>query len=93
MSAEKVVLAYSGGLDTSCLIPWLREKHGYDVIACLVDAGRVKSIPQIIERARQQTVNQSRAGRPKGSIQAVDPRRISQPPRASGRAISGKRAS
>jgi len=52
MSAEKVVLAYSGGLDTSCLIPWLREKYGYDVIACLIDAGRVKSIPQIIERAR-----------------------------------------
>jgi argininosuccinate synthase len=47
-----VVLAYSGGLDTSALIPWLREKYGYDVIACLVDAGRVKNIPQIMERAR-----------------------------------------
>jgi len=47
----KVVLAYSGGLDTSALIPWLKEKHGYDVIACLVDAGRVKNIPQIMERA------------------------------------------
>ena len=52
MSAEKVVLAYSGGLDTSCLIPWLKEKYGYDVVACLVDAGRVKNIPQILERAR-----------------------------------------
>jgi argininosuccinate synthase len=52
MSTEKVVLAYSGGLDTSCLIPWLKERYGYDVIACLVDAGRVKHIPQIMERAR-----------------------------------------
>ncbi|HQJ27472.1 MAG TPA: argininosuccinate synthase, partial [Thermoleophilia bacterium] len=31
--SEKVVLAYSGGLDTSALIPWLKEKYGYDVIA------------------------------------------------------------
>jgi argininosuccinate synthase len=52
MSAEKVVLAYSGGLDTSCLIPWLKEKYGYEVIACLVDAGRVKNIPQIMARAQ-----------------------------------------
>ncbi len=50
--SKKAVLAYSGGLDTSALIPWLKEKYGYDVIACLVDAGRVKGIPQIIERAR-----------------------------------------
>ena len=52
MSSERIVLAYSGGLDTSCLIPWLKEKYGYDVVACLVDAGRVKNIPQILERAR-----------------------------------------
>ena len=47
----KVVLAYSGGLDTSALIPWLKEKYGYDVIACLVDLGRVRDIPSIMERA------------------------------------------
>jgi argininosuccinate synthase len=46
-----VVLAYSGGLDTSALIPWLREKYGYDVVACLVDLGRVKDIPMMMERA------------------------------------------
>ena len=46
-----VVLAYSGGLDTSALIPWLKEKYGYDVVACLIDAGRVKGIPAIMERA------------------------------------------
>ncbi len=47
-----VVLAYSGGLDTSALIPWLKEKYGYDVVACLVDIGRVKDVPGIVARAR-----------------------------------------
>ncbi len=47
-----VVLAYSGGLDTSALIPWLKEKYGYDVIACLVDLGRVRDIPGIMARAK-----------------------------------------
>ena len=32
MSKEKVVLAYSGGLDTTAIIPWLKETFGYDVI-------------------------------------------------------------
>jgi argininosuccinate synthase len=50
--ADKAVLAYSGGLDTSALIPWLKEKYDYDVIACLIDAGRVKHIPEIMERAK-----------------------------------------
>jgi argininosuccinate synthase len=49
---DKVVLAYSGGLDTSALVPWLKEKFGYEVIACLVDLGRVKDIPGIVERAK-----------------------------------------
>ena len=46
-----VVLAYSGGLDTSALIPWLKEKYGFDVVACLVDLGRVRDIPGIMARA------------------------------------------
>jgi argininosuccinate synthase len=50
--SEKVVLAYSGGLDTSALIPWLKEKYGYDVIACLINAGRVKDIPGVMARAK-----------------------------------------
>ena len=33
MAKEKVVLAYSGGLDTSIIIPWLKENYDYDVIA------------------------------------------------------------
>jgi argininosuccinate synthase len=47
-----VVLAYSGGLDTSALIPWLKEKYGYDVVACLINMGRVRDIPEIMARAK-----------------------------------------
>jgi len=36
---EKVVLAYSGGLDTSIIIPWLKEHYSYDVIAMVGDVG------------------------------------------------------
>ena len=36
---EKVVLAYSGGLDTSIIIPWLKENYDYDVIAMVGDVG------------------------------------------------------
>ncbi|KAG5478618.1 hypothetical protein LSCM1_06021 [Leishmania martiniquensis] len=38
----KVVLAYSGGLDTSVIIPWLKENYAYDVIACCADVGQGK---------------------------------------------------
>ena len=40
MAKEKVVLAYSGGLDTSIIIPWLKEHYDLDVIACCVDVGQ-----------------------------------------------------
>ncbi len=49
--SKSVILAYSGGLDTSALIPWIKENHGYDVIACLVDVGRMKDVPALVERA------------------------------------------
>ncbi len=35
--ADKVILAYSGGLDTSVAIPWLKENYGFDVVALAVD--------------------------------------------------------
>ena len=38
-NAEKVVLAYSGGLDTSVILPWLKETYGYDVIALAAGFG------------------------------------------------------
>ena len=36
---EKVVLAYSGGLDTTAIIPWLKETFDYEVICCCIDCG------------------------------------------------------
>ena len=37
---EKVILAYSGGLDTTAIIPWLKENFGYEVICCCIDCGQ-----------------------------------------------------
>ncbi len=41
MAAPRLVLAYSGGLDTSVAIRWLAENKGYDVVACAIDVGQV----------------------------------------------------
>ncbi|HLN50522.1 MAG TPA: argininosuccinate synthase [Thermoplasmata archaeon] len=49
---EKVVLAYSGGLDTSVAIPWLRETKGLDVVAVTVDVGQ----PVDLERVRRKAL-------------------------------------
>src|SRR5579863_3319107 len=52
MAAEKVVLAYSGGLDTSVAIGWIAERTGADVIACAVDVGQGgEDLETIRERA------------------------------------------
>ncbi|MFO8101718.1 MAG: argininosuccinate synthase [Dehalococcoidia bacterium] len=48
--AEKVVLAYSGGLDTSVAIQWIAETYGYDVIALAIDVGMEKNYPSIQQR-------------------------------------------
>ena len=37
---EKVILAYSGGLDTTALIPWLKENFDYEVICCCINCGQ-----------------------------------------------------
>ena len=52
MSKEKVVLAYSGGLDTTAVIPWLKETFDYEVICCCVDCGQEKELEGLDERAR-----------------------------------------
>jgi argininosuccinate synthase len=49
--AEKVVLAYSGGVDTSVAIKWLQEKHSLEVIAFSVDVGNEPDFPAIQEKA------------------------------------------
>lgn len=51
MANELCILAYSGGLDTSALIPYIKEQYGYDVIAALVDVGRNRNLPELKERA------------------------------------------
>ena len=49
---EKVVLAYSGGLDTTAIIPWLKETFNYDVICCCIDCGQGKELEGLEERAK-----------------------------------------
>ncbi|HVI10043.1 MAG TPA: argininosuccinate synthase [Candidatus Binatia bacterium] len=49
--SEKVVLAYSGGLDTSIIIPWLRENYGCTVIAMVADVGQGDDIEAVVEKA------------------------------------------
>ena len=52
MEKEKVVLAYSGGLDTTAIIPWLKENFNYDVICCCIDCGQESELDGLEERAK-----------------------------------------
>lgn len=52
MAKEKVVLAYSGGLDTTAIIPWLKEHFNYDVICCCIDCGQGNELDDLEERAK-----------------------------------------
>ncbi len=49
---EKVILAYSGGLDTTAVIPWLKENFDYEVICCCLDVGQGKELEHLDERAK-----------------------------------------
>lgn len=51
--SDKVVLAYSGGLDTSVSIKWIEDKYGLDVVTCTVDVGQKEDLSGIGERARK----------------------------------------
>ncbi|MFD1427454.1 argininosuccinate synthase [Kroppenstedtia sanguinis] len=51
MSKGKVILAYSGGLDTSVAIQWLKENYGYDVVAVALDVGEGKDLDFVKEKA------------------------------------------
>ena len=51
MAKDKVVLAYSGGLDTTAIIPWLKEHFDYDVICCCIDCGQGNELDGLEERA------------------------------------------
>jgi len=49
--SKKVVLAYSGGLDTSIIIPWLNENYGMDVIAVIADVGQGDDMDAVVKKA------------------------------------------
>ncbi len=49
---EKVVLAYSGGLDTTMIIPWLKENYDYDVVCVCIDVGQGNELDGLEERAK-----------------------------------------
>lgn len=48
---EKIVLAYSGGLDTTAIIPWLKENYDYDVICACIDCGQAEELDGLEQRA------------------------------------------
>ena len=48
---NKIVLAYSGGLDTSIIIPWLKENYDYDVIAMVGDVGQGDDVEAVVKKA------------------------------------------
>ena len=49
---EKVILAYSGGLDTTAIIPWLKENYDYEVICVCIDVGQESELDGLDERAK-----------------------------------------
>lgn len=51
MSKEKIVLAYSGGLDTSVILKWLQTHYEYDVIAVCVDVGQDEDLAEVHQKA------------------------------------------
>ncbi len=51
MAKEKVILAYSGGLDTSIIIPWLKENYDLEVIAMAADVGQGEELSPLNEKA------------------------------------------
>ena len=50
---SKVVLAYSGGLDTSIILKWLKEEKGLEVVALIVDLGQAEEVQEAAEKAKK----------------------------------------
>ncbi len=49
--SDKIVLAYSGGLDTSVAIRWIKEKYGYEVVTLTVDVGQADDLPEVEKKS------------------------------------------
>lgn len=60
MEANKIVLAYSGGLDTACILHWLKEKYKSDVVAYIADVGQNENIEEVKQKAIKTGANQVR---------------------------------
>ena len=48
---KRIVLAYSGGLDTSVAIPWLKDRYGAEIVSVTMDLGQGKELNDVRERA------------------------------------------
>src|SRR5918992_6400144 len=48
---KRIVLAYSGGLDTSVAIPWLKEKYAAEIVSVTLDLGQGRELVDVRERA------------------------------------------
>ena len=82
---ERIVLAYSGGLDTSVAIPWLAEKYHAEIIAVTLDLGQGKELEPVRDRALATgAVARPRARRARG-VRA----RLHRPRAAGGRDLRG----
>lgn len=55
---EKVILAYSGGLDTTAIIPWLKENYDYEVVCVCIDCGHLTG--SLLEVTQEQGVGVGR---------------------------------
>ena len=49
---DAILLAYSGGLDTSVLVKWLQEKYGVDLITVTLDLGQQSDLKEVEEKAK-----------------------------------------
>ena len=58
MDIKKVVLAYSGGLDTSVILKWLKEKYNCEVITFTADIGQGEEVEPARQKAKQHGVKQ-----------------------------------
>ena len=56
---KKVVVAYSGGLDTSVILSWVREHYNCEVVACCVDVGQGKELKGLNEKAKSTGASKS----------------------------------
>jgi argininosuccinate synthase len=50
-TVQRIVLAYSGGLDTSVAIPWLADKYAAEIVAVTIDLGQGKELEEVRDRA------------------------------------------